>query len=86
MHRSQPFARAIALFALISAAAGDTLKLASIPEYRSHGKGVGKHSGKKWGSPSSRTIDPHTGRQKENGEREVARRRRQIASGMLRVS
>lgn len=84
MQRSNPFARAAALFAVVQAAAGDFAKLSQIPEYESRGKGRGLHSGKKWGSrPSWRDMVRVGGRwmQKENGVREVARRQRQIAAG-----
>lgn len=73
------------MFALISAAAGNAEKMSAIPGYRSRGKGMGKHTGKKWGTTSHRNVDQRTGRQKENGEREVARRLRQIDTGILRL-
>lgn len=94
MQRTNPFARALAVMALVQAAAGDALKLAEIPAYKSRGKGRGQHSGKKWGPrPSYRDMVQvdHATRgtifvQKDNGYREVARRMRQIETGKLRVS
>lgn len=88
---AQAFARSRALFALIAAAMGNASKLAALPEYRSRGKGLGRHSGKKWG-PRPSYRDMHVVKtatrgevwlQKENGAREVARRQRQIARGLL---
>lgn len=86
MQRSNPFARAIGIFALIQAAAGDFAKMAAIPGYQSRGKGLGRHSGKKWGGrPSYRDmVRVDTGNrgfkwvQKENGARECNRRMGQI--------
>ena len=79
---AQAFARSKAIFDMIAAAMGDISKLSGIPEYRSRGKGLGKHSGKKWGPrPSGRDMvlcDDGLYRQKENGTREVARRMAQM--------
>lgn len=85
----QAFARSKAIFAMIAAAMGDVSKLVSVPEYRSRGKGLGKHSGKKWG-PSPSWCDMVKGddglyRQKENGAREVARRLAQMARKSARI-
>ena len=78
---AKPFSRANMLFALITAARGDVLKLAALPEYRSRGKGKGLHSGKKWGPrPSYKDMvqkDNGLWYPKDNGNREVARRVRQ---------
>lgn len=69
------------LFSLIAAAMGDAAKLALLPEYQSRGKGRGLHTGKKWGPrPSYKDMVQHANGlwyQKENGDREVARRVRQ---------
>jgi hypothetical protein len=58
---SKPFARAIAMFALISAAMGDSLKLAAIGPYKSRGHGRGK-PGRSYGNKSGRYM-PHQGKQ-----------------------
>jgi len=66
---SKPFARAIAMFSLIAAAAGDSLKLAGIGPYRSRGHGRGSWSANNHKSHSK--YMPHQGNQ------ECARRLRQ---------
>ena len=78
MQKSKPFARAIAVMGLISEAMDIAmpmlrqLAMTAIPEYKSRGKGLGKHSGKKWGSwPSGKYT------QVFNGKRECERRMRQ---------
>lgn len=58
---SKPFARAIALFALISAAMGDSLKLAAIGQYKSRGHGRGSPS-RRYGSKPGKYV-PHQGKQ-----------------------
>ena len=86
--KSSPFKRAIALFALVQAAAGDMGRLAMLPAYESRGKGKGLHSGKKWGPrPSGKDmVQVHTATrgkvwlQKENGTCEVLRRQRQLGT------
>jgi len=90
--RSTAFARAIALFAMIKEAASNPMLLANLPEYVSRGKGKGKHTGKKWSLSSGANMTHVKVRgklmwiQKENGDREVARRLRQINAGKLQVS
>lgn len=90
--RSNAFARAIALFVMIKEAASDPMLLANLPTYVSRGKGKGKHTGKKWSlsSGANMVMVKVRGRdrwiQKENGDREVARRLRQINAGKLQVS
>lgn len=74
------FARAIAMMAMIQSN-GVTETLAKMGDYVSRGKGLGKHSGKKWGvvpSGADMTIVNGKWRQKENGAREMARRRLQV--------
>lgn len=66
---SKPFARAIAMFALVSAAMGDSLKLAAIGPYKSRGHGRGSWSANNHKSRSK--YMPHQGKQ------ECARRLRQ---------
>lgn len=86
--KSNPFKRAITLMALVQAAAGDMGRLAALPAYESRGKGKGLHSGKKWGPrPSGRDMvqvqTASRGKvwlQKENGNREVLRRQRQLGT------
>lgn len=92
MH-STAFARAIALFAMIKEAGSNPMLLANLPAYVSRGKGKGKHTGKKWSLSSNANLIKvaTTWRgvrwlQKENGDREVARRLRQISAGKLQVS
>lgn len=90
--RSTAFARAIALFAMIKEAASNPVLLANLPAYVSRGKGKGKHTGKKWSlsSGANMVVVNVRGRdrwiQKENGDREVARRLRQINAGKLQAS
>lgn len=84
MLRSTPFGRAIAIFAALAAVSRgsftpEQFALANTP-YRSRGKGLGRHSGKKWGGYPTDWLGRGT------GIREAARRRRQIADGTLQVS
>lgn len=77
---AQPFARASALFSLIAAVASlpkseQAAAFAGIGAYRSRGKGRGTPP-RRFGNPSGR-YSPH------QGEREMARRRRQIAAGRI---
>lgn len=89
---AKAFARAAALFALVQAAMGDMAKLALLPEYKSRGKGLGRHSGKKWGPrpPMRDMVRVKTETrgevwlQKENGDREVKRRLYQMARNEAR--
>lgn len=89
---STALGRAIALFAMIKEAASDPMLLANLPGYVSRGKGKGKHTGKKWSLSSGANMTHVKVRgkpmwvQKENGDREVARRLRQINAGKLQVS
>lgn len=84
---AKAFSRSIAMFALIQAAMGGASKLAALPEYRSRGKGRAGHSGKKWGPrPSGKDMvivktetRGEVWLQKENGNREVARRLRHLS-------
>lgn len=83
MSYAQPFARATAIFAAIQACAHATFtaeqfKLAHTP-YRSRGKGLGRHSGKKWGGYPTNWLRYGT------GLREQARRQRQIEAGIIKV-
>ena len=78
MQKSKPFSRSIAIMGFVQAALMHTmpqlreLAMRAIPEYKSRGKGLGKHSGKKWGSwPSGKYA------QVFNGKRECERRMRQ---------
>lgn len=66
---AQPFARAIAMFALIQAAMGNAEALAKIGPYRSRGKGRGAPS-RRYGNKPGKYM-PHQGKQ------ECARRLRQ---------
>ena len=87
MQKSRPFARALNMLSLI-AAIGLPATIAKAGEYRSRGKGLGRHSGKKWGSPPSyrdmvRVKTETRGKvwlQKENGARERIRRQRQMGT------
>lgn len=83
--QKRPFYRAFALMAALSAAASGSMEYVAAMNaaegYRSRGKGLGKHSGKKWGARSSGWYSGVS-----NGEREMARRQRQIAAGTLQVS
>lgn len=76
MQRS-PFKRIItlmqALAAAVAAGMPHRLALEQVGEYRSRGKGLGRHSGKKWGPPPSGKYDGVT-----NGRRECERRMRQM--------
>lgn len=57
---SRPFARAIAMFALISAAMGDSMKLAAIGPYKSrgHGRGTpGRNYLRNWTPPRRHTEE-----------------------------
>jgi hypothetical protein len=82
---AKPFARSIALFALLASIKGKGLLPNALDPafaYKSRGKGKGLHSGKKWGPHPSyqRDMVQHANGlwyQKENGAREVARRLRQ---------
>lgn len=75
--RSKPFARAIAMMGIISAAMSSGMPamsaIAGLPEYKSRGHGLGKHSGKKWGPSSSGKYAGVF-----NGRRECERRMRQM--------
>ncbi len=66
---AQPFARAIAMFALVQAATGDMTKLAAIGQYKSRGHGRGSPS-RRYGNKPGKYM-PHQGKQ------ECARRLRQ---------
>lgn len=83
--KSSPFyssrAPMAALAAALSGSAEYIQALNAAQGYCSRGKGLGQHSGKKWGSSSSGRYAGVS-----NGEREMARRQRQIATGMLKAS
>ena len=80
--KSTPFKRAMMMLAAIQAAIlPGGPGLASIGEYVSRGKGLGRHSGKKWGPTSSGRYVGVT-----NGKRECERRMRQIERGIIAVS
>lgn len=90
MQRAKPFARVLAFISALREATSLNA-VQALGEYQSRGKGLGKHSGKKWGSGPSYRCDMvrHANGlwyQKENGDREVARRQRQITRGILQVS
>ena len=79
----KPFHRALALASAI-AKFGSITAIAELGEYMSRGKGRGGHSGKKWGPRPSYRYMVRIERngnivwvQRENGERECARRVRQ---------
>jgi len=78
---SQPFARAIAMFALIANAGKNATALAAIAPYVSRGKGRDKFSGLAINHRQTTFKNVPVG----GGKREVARRQRQIASGMLQA-
>lgn len=91
--KQNAFKRAITMMQALSAAFAlpvmqQQAAFAKIGEYRSRGKGLGRHSGKKWGPrPSGRdmvrvkTADRgEVWLQKENGTREVLRRQRQLGT------
>ena len=80
--RTNPFGRALALINALAGATGGLdiqAAMAAARGYKSRGHGKGVISGKKWGNESGKTYPT-------NGAREVARRQRQIACGMLKVS
>lgn len=79
------FSRSKALFAMIAAAMGNASLISGLPSYVSRGKGLGKHSGKKWSQSSGRNMHVVNGKwvQIENGAREVARRLRQADHKLL---
>lgn len=90
MQRAQPFRRfALLMQALVSFSDPvlRSLKLNELGGYTSRGKGRGGHSGKKWSTSSHRNMHIVDGKwcQIENGAREVARRQRQIARGIIHV-
>lgn len=72
MSKSNPFARAAAMMALI-ATAGMAEALSKMGEYKSRGHGQGGHSGKKWGPRPSGKYDGIS-----NGNRECKRRMNQM--------
>lgn len=81
MQRSSPFSRSLSFMAAIQSImlqslpmAAQQAALSSLGEYKSRGHGRGSHSRTYRTNP--RTFTP-------NGPREVARRQRQIAKGML---
>lgn len=78
--QNHSFSRVRAFIAAVSAliAKGESMQtaLAAIGPYTSRGKGLGKYSGKKRGNRSGRVYAA-------NGQRECARRVRQLASGQL---
>lgn len=78
--KATPFKRAIAMMQMISAAlaAGRMLDSINLPEYKSRGHGLGKHTGKKWGASPSGKYDGV-----ENGKRECSRRSRQSDLGHI---
>lgn len=79
---SKPFARVLAMFSLIAAAMGNSSALAAIGPYVSRGKGQGKFSGLRISHRQTTFKNLKVG----GGDREVARRKRQIKSGMLRIA
>lgn len=72
---SKPFARAIAMFSLIAAAMGDSLKLAAIGQYKSRGHGRGSPS-RRYGNKPGKYL-PHQGKQ------ECVRRLRQGCGALM---
>ena len=81
--KSSPFARAMLLMQAIANATSGVDRQIAIQMaggYRSRGHGKGTYGGKKQGNHGT-NWKGHM-----NSEREVARRQRQIAKGMLHVS
>ena len=83
---SKPFARSLTMAAEVAHAMSLTglardFALAGIGEYQSRGKGKGKFSGLAVNSRHTTFKNLKVG----GGNREVARRQRQIAIGMLQV-
>lgn len=84
MDKSNPFSRVRAFMSALSAAmaAGRNLSLAlaQVGTYESRGHGRGIYSGRKKGNQCTNW------KEHMNSERECARRRRQIAAGILQIS
>ena len=86
MNRTAPFSRSIAIAAAIASALASGMNMQFIEHvhgnYKSRGHGRGILSGK-----SMRNRYSQGGRvYPQNGEREMARRRRQITRGIIQVS
>jgi len=81
MMQSRPFARSIALFAAIQAM-GLNDAIATYGQDVSRGKGKDKFSGLATNHRQTTLKNVPVG----GGKREVARRQRQIASGMLKIA
>lgn len=84
---SQPFSRSIAIAAAVAHAMSlvgheRDFALAGIGDYESRGKGQGKFSGLAINTRQTTFKNLKVG----GGNREVARRKRQIKSGMLQIS
>ncbi len=86
--KGTPFALAQAMIRMVAELVGQGVDESSawnmVGGYRSRGHGRGKYSGKKRPNVCTNwSAIPHF---QKNGAREVARRQRQIACGMLKVS